>query len=131
MKIKKSPKLGRALEEANAILLCRQDGDEEVAYRNFYNALLDTSPHGKLIQENEFTLEEMIEISQNLRKAGYGIEVYFYLPVFAFYRLKTLKYILKHREELRKQKGREAFNEAAMGLKQAFAKMVFGMLYPG
>ena len=131
MKIKKSPKLDRALEELNAILLCRKDGDEEVAYRNFYTGLCNTSPHGKLMQDNEFSLEEMMEISQNLRKAGYGLEVYFYLPVFAFYRLKTLKYILKHRDELRKQRGREAFNEAALGLKQVFAKMAFGMLYPG
>ena len=68
MKIKNSPKLNHAIEEACSISLHRQEGDEEAAYRKFYDALCDTSPHGDMIREQNFTVEEMIDIIQNLRK---------------------------------------------------------------
>lgn len=130
MKIKNSPKLNHAIEEACSISLHRQEGDEEAAYRKFYDALCDTSPHGDMIREQNFTVEEMIDIIQNLRKAGYGLTTYFYMPIFALYRMKTFKYILEHKDELRKLKGQDAFREAALGLNARFAKLTFGMLYP-
>jgi len=112
------------MDEATSILSYRIAGDKEAFYRNFYNALSGTIPHGKLIKEHGLTLEEMTEISQSLRNAGYGWERYFYLPVYAFYRIKTFQYILEHREELRRRKGHEAFTEAALGLKRYFRTWV-------
>jgi len=123
MKIKKSPNLNKSIDEASLLLLNKKSGDEEAAYRNFYQALCDTSPHGEMIQERGLTLEEIIKISRNLRNFGFGLEKYYYLPVYAFYRINSFKYILEHREELEKLKGDEAFTEAALGIKKYFNKI--------
>jgi len=131
MKIKKSPNLNQSIDEASLLFLNRRSGDEEAAYRNFYNALCETIPHGELIREHGLTLEELIEISRNLRNFGYGLEKVVYLPVYAFYHLKSLQYILNHREELRKLKGDEAFMNAAVGLKKYYNGIEFMFYYRG
>lgn len=125
MKIKKSPNLNKSIDDASLLFLHQKNGDEEVAYRNFYAALCDTSPHGELIRDAGLSLEELMEISRNLRSFGFGLEKVFYLPIYAFYRLKALKYILEHREELRKLKGHEVFMDTALGLKKYFNDLEF------
>ena len=131
MKIKKSPNLDKATEDASAILLNRKNGDEESAYRNFYKELCATSPHGEMIKEQGLPFEEMVEISKNLREFGYSLEKYFYLPIHAFCRLKSFQHILAHREELRGLKGHDAFVQAALGLKKYYREMMAGAFFPG
>ncbi len=127
--MKNSHKVNHAIEKACAISLLRQEGNEEAAYRNFYDALCETSPFGDMIREQKFTFEEMMEINHNLREAGYGLTTYFYMPVFAFYRKKSFQYILQHREALRRLQGQEAFSDAALGLNECFSKLIFGKLF--
>ena len=125
MKIVKSPNLNKSIDNASQIMLNIKAGDEQAAYRSFYDALCDTSPHKDMIAENAFTFEEMVEISKNLRDFGFGLEKVVYLPVYAFYRMKTFKYILNHRDELKKRNGQDAFMEAAVGLKKFFNDIEF------
>ena len=111
MGIEKSPDLDKTMNKASNMLFLRKEGDEEAVYREFYNALCDTKPHGTLIKEqgHGLSLEEMISISRNLRNAGYGWEKWFYLPISAFYRFSSLEYVLKHKEALLRDKGPEPF----------------------
>lgn len=118
MRIVKSKNLDKAANEVSYILLRRKPGDIQAAYKDLYAALRDTSPHGKLMKECGFTLEEMIEIIEKLRDYGYGLERYYYLPVYAFYHIRPLQFILAHRQELRRQSGQKTFAETALNLKQ-------------
>ncbi len=131
MKINHSPKLIRSMNDASSILLHKKGGNEETAYRDFYNALCDTSPHGGLIKERGFTPEEMIEISRNLIHFGYSVEKYYYLPIYAFYRLKSFRYILEHKEDFLGLHGHEAFVHVALGLKKYFNRIVDVMFSKG
>jgi len=116
--------LYRAMEKAILVLSGKQAGDEDKVLRNFYDALRANKRYGKLIIEHEFSFETLRNIALRLRDVGLTWEKAYYMPIQIFSRVKPLRYVLDHSDELLEKKGHAAFLGAYNTLRGFFLQVL-------
>ena len=95
------------------------------AISDLYDALCKTPAYAKAILESGMTANEMYDIAERLRLYGWA-QVY-YMPIVSFCKVKPLRFLLAHRQELLGNMGHDAFSGAYYRLTRFFISPLLGV----
>ena len=115
----------KAEQHAINVYSNKTQGDRKASIFDLYDTLCKFEPYAQSMRESDMTKQEMYEIAERLRfHTGSGWLEYYYLPIMPFCRLKSLQYLLAHKQELLGNKGQDAFGEAFFRLERFFVTII-------
>ncbi len=121
------PSVFKVEQKAILVFSGKETGDKKAVTQALYDALCTKQPYAKYLQNSDMTWEDMYAIAEHMRGIGLTWEKAYYMPIQSFCRVKSLKYILAHKEESLGNKGTEEFLKLYVYLKSCFIK-AFGLV---
>ncbi len=118
------PSVIKAQEKAILVFSGKETGDKKAVIQALYDALCTKQPYAKYLQNSDMTWEDMYTIAEYMRGIGLNWEKAFYMPIQPFCKVKSLRYILAHKQEAMGCKGREAFFGVYWYLRSCFVQFL-------
>ncbi len=121
--------LAKALNKATLVVSKKVEGDEGALLSDFHKALISSKLYQRAADGINISRDELVDIVSRLREYGFSWDKGVYIPLQAFCEKKPLGHILHHKEELLGKKGREAFSDEAIKIKNMFMRSFVGMFF--